>query len=110
MIIFEPFDVVAAPFPYVERPIRKRRPCLVVGEPEGSGLVWVVMTTSAKNAGRTGDVKIQDLGESGLKVPSVIGNAKIATAKSSELKTIGALDDETKNTVRIQLIQNWKVK
>ena len=33
MPTFEPFDVVAVPFPYVEREVRKRRPTVVVSVP-----------------------------------------------------------------------------
>ena len=110
MTIFKSFDVVSVPFPYVERPISKRRPCLVVGEPEGSGLVWVVMITSVKNAGWTGDVEILGLGEAGLTTPSIIRTAKIATVEASVLKPIGTLDEETANAVKDQLLKHWKVK
>ena len=34
---FEPFDVVAVPFPYVERELRKRRPAVVVSDPALAG-------------------------------------------------------------------------
>jgi mRNA interferase MazF len=110
MTIFKSFDVVSAPFPYVERPISKRRPCLLVGEPEGSGLIWVVMITSAKNAGWDGDVEISSLGEAGLAAPSVIRTAKIATVEASVLKPIGTLNKKTAHTAETQLLKHWKVK
>ena len=53
---FELWDVVAVPFPYVERPIRQRRPALVVAAGLGAphDLLWVLMITAAANpAGRT---------------------------------------------------------
>ena len=94
----------------MERPISKRRPCLVVGEPEESGIVWVVMITSASNAGWTGDVEISGLGEAGLTAPSVIRTAKITTVEASVLKPIGTLNEETANAVKVQLLKHWKVK
>jgi mRNA interferase MazF len=109
MAIFKPFDIVAAPFPYVERPITKRRPCLVVGEPEGTGLVWVIMITSAKNDGWPDDVAIQDQTQSGLKAKSVIRTAKIATVEASSLKHVGHLDEVSKGLVVNKLIKHWKL-
>lgn len=110
MTIFKSFDVVSAPFPYVERPISKRRPCLIVGKPEGSGLIWVVMITSAKNAGWAGDVEISGLSEAGLIAPSVIRTAKIATVEADVLMPIGTLNEETAHTAKVQLLKHWKVK
>jgi len=110
MTIFKSFDVVSAPFPYVERTISKRRPCLVVGEPEGSGLVWVVMITSANNAGWAGDVEISGLSKAGLTAPSVIPTAKIATVEADVLKPIGTLNKKTAHTAKVHLLKHWKVK
>jgi len=106
---FNPFDIVAAPFPYVERPILKRRPCLIVGQPKGTGLVWVVMITSAKNERWADDVAIDNLDLAGLKAQSVIRTAKIATVEASALKYVGRLDDQEKALVAKTLIQHWAV-
>ena len=59
MAIFEVWDIVKVPFPYTDRPVRQRRPGLVVaaGEIETAhGLLWLVMITSAENRGWPGDV------------------------------------------------------
>jgi hypothetical protein len=50
MPLFERWDVIAVPFPYVERPIPQRRPALVVVAGLGGplDLVWVLMITSAR--------------------------------------------------------------
>ena len=42
---FERWTVVSVPFPYVERPIRQRRPALVVltGLGVAQDLLWVLM-------------------------------------------------------------------
>ena len=54
MPTFSPWDVVKVPFPYTDRPVRGRRPALVVAAgntPESQGLLWVLMITSAANRG-----------------------------------------------------------
>ena len=46
MPIFDRFDVVSVPFPYTDRPVRQRRPALVVSQPaheRATGLIWVVI-------------------------------------------------------------------
>lgn len=100
---FEPYDIVAAPFPYVERPITKRRPCLVVGDPDDANIVWVMMITSTKNDAWKNDIDIPETEESGLKAKSVIRTAKIATVESNILKYVGRLDEETQCKVRKKL-------
>lgn len=109
MATFKSFDIVAAPFPYIERPVIKRRPCLIVGEPENTGLVWVIMITSAKNEGWADDVDIADLEKAGLKAESVIRTAKIATVETNMLKRVGHLDESTKELVVNKLIKHWKL-
>lgn len=109
MATFEPFSVIAAPFPYVERPVTKRRPCLVIGQPEDAGLVWVLMITSAKNRPWAGDIEISDLDAAGLKSPSVVRTAKISTVEADVIKMIGRLDAESIKAVgkMLKRHQGW---
>lgn len=109
MPTFERFEVVAAPFPYIERPVQKRRPCLVVGSPDQSDLVWVVMITSAGNEGWPQDINIADVSLAGLKASSVVRTAKIATVKNKVLKPIGRLDASTAKKVAALLKRHWLV-
>jgi mRNA interferase MazF len=89
---FEPGTVCVVPFPYVDRPVRKRRPCVVVGAPAPElDLVWVLMVTSRDNAPWPGDVEIDDLPAAGLPHASVVRTAKIATVEKSALQEIGSL-------------------
>jgi len=65
MPTFEAWDIVKVPFPYTDRPVRQRRPALVVaaGELERShGLLWLVMVTNAANRSRPGDVPVHSPG------------------------------------------------
>lgn len=91
---FETWDVVKVPFPYTDRPVRERRPALVLcaGDIEKRhGLLWVLMITSAKNRGWPGDVDISLLEESGLPAASVVRTAKIATIEVGDAVRIGSL-------------------
>lgn len=84
MGIFSPWDVVRVPFPYTDRPVRRRRPALVIaaGEIEEThGLLWLVMITSAEDRGWESDVPVSDLGAAGLPAASIVRPAKIATVE-----------------------------
>jgi mRNA interferase MazF len=94
MAIFEVWDVVRVPFPYTDRPVRQRRPALVVaaGEIEAThGLLWLVMITSAENRGWPDDVRISDLRAAGLPAPSIVRPAKIATVDARDAQRLGTL-------------------
>ena len=94
MAAFKVWDIVKVPFPYTDRPVRERRPALVVaadGIRDEHGLLWVLMITSAVNRGWSGDVSVSDLEAAGLPVASVVRTAKIATIESKEAIRIGGL-------------------
>ncbi|HTZ76363.1 MAG TPA: type II toxin-antitoxin system PemK/MazF family toxin [Stellaceae bacterium] len=94
MAAFETWDVVKVPFPYTDRPVRQRRPALVIaaGALEMShGLLWVTMITSAENRGWPEDVAVSDLDAAGLPAESVVRCAKIATIEARDAERIGAL-------------------
>jgi len=92
MPTFDRFDVVSVPFPYTDRPVRQRRPALVVSRPEHeqmTGLLWEVMITAAENRAWPGDVALADARRAGLSIPSVIRPTKIATIEASQATHIG---------------------
>jgi mRNA interferase MazF len=92
--IFEIWDIVRVPFPYTDRPVRQRRPALVVAGDElqtRHGLIWLVMITSAENRGWAGDVVVSDLALAGLPAPSIVRPAKIATVEARDAERLGVL-------------------
>ena len=94
MASFEPWDVVRVPFPYTDRPIRQRRPALVIGDGDIAaehGLLWLIMITSAENRGWPGDVAISDLDMAGLPAASIVRGAKIATVEARDAQRLGVL-------------------
>jgi mRNA interferase MazF len=102
MPTFDPFDVVAVPFPYVEREVRKRRPTVVVSRPKlavDHGLVWVVMVTTAANEPAAHDVPVSDLVAAGLPKPSVVRVCKIATIEATRCERIGRLSPDAAKAV-----------
>lgn len=103
---FDPWDVVKVPFPYTDRPIRQRRPALVIaaGELEAAhGLLWLAMITSAENRGWPGDVPVSDLHTAGLPVPSIVRPAKIATVEARDATRLGALPAADRDAVAVYL-------
>ena len=73
---FEQWQVVVVAFPFADRPVRRRRPALVVSRPDGLGNAIghsvLAMITSAGHRRWPLDVPVSDLEEAGLPAPSVV--------------------------------------
>jgi mRNA-degrading endonuclease toxin of MazEF toxin-antitoxin module len=94
MPTFEVWDIVKVPFPYTDRPVRQRRPALVIAAGDlatAHGLLWLVMVTSAANRGWPDDVAVSDLELAGLPIPSIVRPPKIATIEARDAEPLGAL-------------------
>ena len=103
MPTFDQFDVVSVPFPYTDRPVRQRRPALVVSAPaheQATGLVWVVMITAAENRPWPGDVQLAEAHRAGLSIPSVVRPTKIATIEAVQASRIGSIAPPEQRAVR----------
>lgn len=99
-------DVIKIPFPYTNRPVRQRRPGLVVASHALAGapaLLWVLMITSAAHRRWPGDHEIADLPEAGLPAPSLVRCVKIATIKAGDAELIGSLSQSDKRQVTTHL-------
>jgi PemK-like protein. len=106
MPTFSLWDIVKVPFPYTDRPVRERRPALVIaseGLAERHGLVWVLMITSYANRGWEGDVPVSDLKLAGLSSASVVRSAKIATIEEKEAVRIGELGAADRAAISLRL-------
>jgi mRNA interferase MazF len=110
---FNAWDVIKVPFPYTDRPVRQRRPALVVaadGIQREHGLLWVLMITSAENRGWSGDVVVTNSAIAGLPAESVIRTAKIATIESKEAERIGSLPAADRASVVQHLLAELTVR
>jgi mRNA interferase MazF len=103
MPLFDLWDVIAVPFPYVERPIHQRRPALVVAAGLGGShnLPWVLMITAAANPRWPEDVEI-DHEAAGLPIASVVRTAKIATIEARAANRLGMISGQ--NAARVAAI------
>jgi mRNA interferase MazF len=103
MPAFEAWDIVKVPFPYTDRPVRQRRPALVLAAGDlqiRHGLLWLAMITSAAHYGWPGDVVISDLDSAGLPAPSIVRPAKIATIDAQDATPLGSLPASNREAVR----------
>jgi mRNA interferase MazF len=104
---YEPFDVVVVPFPYADRLAEKRRPAIVISNPnleKQYNLTWLAMVTSAENQPWSCDVEISGLKSAGLPSPSRIRPAKIATADTSRIiRRIGKLSAKDADVLKQKL-------
>lgn len=108
MPIFEVWDIVKVPFPYTDRPVRQRRPALVIAAGElaaNHGLLWLAMVTSAANRGWPGDVAVTDIKAAGLPIASIVRPAKIATIEARYAEPLGQLPPADRVSVRSYLQQ-----
>jgi mRNA interferase MazF len=103
MPTFEPWDIVKVPFPYTDRPVRQRRPALVLAAGElqkRHGSLWLAMITSAAHQGWPGDVVVSDLFRAGLPARSIVRPAKIATIDARDAEKLGLLSTVDRAAVR----------
>lgn len=84
---YEPGDVVVVPFPFTDKLAEKRRPALVITGRElaETGLVWVLMITSAQRGVERFDLSVEDLPAAGLKRPCMVRTTKIACIEPARI-------------------------
>ena len=96
MTNFDASDVVEVPFPFIDRPVRKRRPALVLSIPageRGADLVVLAMITSAKRSAWPSDIPIAEPTAAGLNGPSVVRWKVFSIEPSHILSVRGRLSD-----------------
>ena len=106
---FAVWDVVRVPFPYTDRPIRQRRPAVVIAMPgiqAQLGMLWALMITSADNRGWPGDVAVSDLLAAGLPAPSLVRTEKVATINITDAERLGRLPKADRRAVTAHLRQH----
>ncbi len=102
----ELLDVVAVPFPYVERPVVRQRPAVVLAKPPSGNrhpLLWVMMITTAIRRPWPGDILIADLASAGLPRPCLIRSAKVAVVENVAIERWGRLAEVDAARLRLSL-------
>ena len=103
---YEPWSVVAIPFPFVDRRQTKRRPAVVLSPrafQEAHGCSVLGMVTDARNPRWATDVVIADLAAAGLRFESVF-RCKLFTLDSRLiLSRIGGLSRADRSAVAAAL-------
>jgi mRNA interferase MazF len=112
MASFRQGDVVAVPFPYIDRQTRQRRPALVVSTgaiEDDHGLLWVAMITSAENRGWPADVSIDNLRKAGLPAASVVRPRKLATIEARDATPLGNIEAPALKRVLTELKREFGI-
>ena len=95
-MIFDRFDLIVVPFPFVDSPRTKPRPALVLSNRDlnqANGHTVLAMVTRATHTRWPSDQEIEELGPTGLRDPSVV-RFKLFTLDNRILqRRIGRLGD-----------------
>lgn len=107
-MIYEPWDVVAVPFPFTDTNQTKKRPALVINKSnfqKTHGHLVLLMITSAKNSRWASDINITDLNTAGLSTPSVIRFKMFTLDERLITKKTGTLTNIDKKAV-VELLKS----
>ena len=106
-MIYEPFDVIVVPFPFMDSSRTKRRPALVLSQKADFGLKIeqsvLAMITSQKNDPWPLDVPIKNKKQSGLTASSVVRMKIFTLDNRFILRKIGHLSKTDQNQVKKSL-------
>ena len=111
-VIFRRWDIISVPFPFVEGHATKRRPALVVStDPfhRAHRACFGAMITTARlmRDVHPDDIKIGDLGATGLRQPCVVRVARLATfERSDQIRRVGTLHRRERTAI-VTLLERW---
>jgi mRNA interferase MazF len=106
MLTYKPFDVVVVPFPFTDQTATKKRPALVLSSElfnSGIGHSVMAMITTASHSAWPLDVGITNLGDAGLKSPSIIRMKLFTIDHALVQKHIGHLSFQDQKAVESTL-------
>lgn len=106
-MIYKPYDLVAVPFPFTDKNVKKRRPALVLSSYENfnyhTGHSLLAMITSAKNSRWELDVEIENLENTGLHSASIIRMKLFTLDSRLIIKKLGTLSDKDQKKIKKNL-------
>ncbi len=112
MKTYEPYSIVAVPFPFTDAGKSKRRPACILSNENfqtKTGHSTLIMITSAKHSDWYGDVIIKDLDSTGLTSDSVIRQKLFTLDLRLVIKKIGNLSKQDVMSFQKVLSKNISV-
>ena len=109
---FDPFDVVAVPFPFTDKAAAKRRPALVVSAKTFNARhdqIVLAMITTARRSEWSSDLSLKDWAEAGLSVPCLIRFKLFTLDADLILRRLGALSKRDREAARQALTRHLAV-
>lgn len=106
MPIFEPFAVVRVPFPFTDRAVQRRRPAVVLSDPEfqrGSAHLLLAMITTARRSCWPLDWPIRDVAAAGLNQACCVRFKLFSLDERLVLGQLGGLESVDRMGVRANL-------
>ncbi len=103
-MIYNQFDIVVVPFPFVDSPISKRRPAIILSSKKEFNQTTkhsiMAMITSARNIPWPCDINITDLTSAGLKKASVIRMKLFTIDHKLILEQLGSLSKKDQQALK----------
>lgn len=103
-MIYNQFDIVVVPFPFVDSPVSKRRPAIVLSSKkhfnQETNHSIMAMITSARNVPWSCDVTVTDLISAGLKKASVIRMKLFTIDHKLVLDHLGTLSKKDRQSLQ----------
>jgi mRNA interferase MazF len=96
-VIYDICSIVVTPFPFTDKKVAKKRPALIISEPEyqaHTGHATMLMITSAKHNKWHGDWEIKNLEIAGLPAPSIVRQKIFTLDLRLVIRQIGCLATE----------------
>ena len=93
-MICDRYDVVVVPFPFVEKPVKKKRPALVLSNAafNRSGHTMLAMITTRRHPPWPGDFEIENYPKAGLKLSCIVRFKVFTLDNRLILKKLGRLE------------------
>ncbi|MBM5816169.1 MAG: type II toxin-antitoxin system PemK/MazF family toxin [Cyanobacteria bacterium K_Offshore_surface_m2_239] len=104
--MFEPFAVVRVPFPFTDRAVQRRRPAVVLSDPEfqrGSAHLLLAMITTARRSCWPLDWPIRDVAAAGLNQACCVRFKLFSLDERLVLGQLGGLESVDRMGVRANL-------
>jgi mRNA interferase MazF len=105
--IYEPFDIVVVPFPFIDIIETKKRPAIIISSSDSfnrlASAYVLAMITSATHSKWPCDVEILDLKASGLPVKSIIRMKLFTLDSRLILRQLGTLSKKDQSSLRTSL-------